>query len=210
MLAPQRLQVQAPAARADRGQELARLRRDQHKQRAPRRLLQRFQQRVGGVDVELVGAVDDHDAPRILAAGQAQKRSEPAHLVDEDAGCEALGALVVGPAQNEQARMRQRAHLTRRRGLRADLEAETRRIARLGLRQHMPRQAVGQRGLADALASGDQPGVVHAPAGEALRQLPLGLDMADEDTRLARMRKAFEAVGLGQRLGVLDRGRAGH
>ena len=60
--------------------------------------------------------------------------------------------------------------------------------------------------LADAFASGDQPGVVHAPASKALGQLPLGLAMADQDTRLARVRKAFEAVGLGQRLGILDRG----
>ena len=97
---------------------------------------------------------------------------QPPHLVDEDAGREALGALIVGPAQHQKARMRQRADLPRRRRLRADLEAQARRIARLGSRQHMPRQPVGQRRLADALASRDQPGVVHAPAGEGLRPAP--------------------------------------
>ena len=48
------------------------------------------------------------------------------------------------------------------------------------------------------------------PPAKVCGQLPLGLAMADEDARLARMREAFEAVGLGQLLGVLDGGRAGH
>ena len=108
------------------------------------------------------------------AGSQAQERFEPAHLVDRGCWPRSAWRAVVGPAQHQQARMRQRAHLPRRRGLRADLEAVARRIALLGSRQHVPRQPVGQRRLADALASGDQPGVVHAPAGEGLGQLPLG------------------------------------
>ena len=57
---------------------------------------------------------------------------------------------------------------------------------------------------------GDQPGVMHAPAGEGLRQLPLGRLVAEQRARLARMREALEAVGLGQRLVLLHGRRAGH
>ncbi len=80
---------------------------------ARRRLLQRFQERVGGVDVELVGLVDDDDAPGVLGGAVAQERAQLAHLVDGNGGGKALRLVVPRAADDEQPRMRERAHLTR-------------------------------------------------------------------------------------------------
>ena len=81
----QRRQIEPAAARADGRQQPAGLGGDQQEQRARRRLLQRLQQRVGGVDVELVGLVDDDDAPRVGARASARgTTAQPAHLVDRD------------------------------------------------------------------------------------------------------------------------------
>src|SRR6516165_10714092 len=67
----------------------------------------------------------------------------------------------------------------------------------------MPRQAVGERRLANALPSGDQPGMVHATTGEGGGQRSFGSVLADEEARFARMGEAFEAVGLGESLALL-------
>src|SRR5215470_19779243 len=65
--------------------------------------------------------------------------------------------------------------------------------------QDVARQTIGQRRLADALGTCEQPSVVHATACEGLSQLSLGLRVAKKLSRLARVREAIEAVGLGQR-----------
>ena len=57
---------QLAAARADRRQDAARLMRDEQKQRAFGRLLDELQKRVGAGAIEIVGAVDDGDAPAAL------------------------------------------------------------------------------------------------------------------------------------------------
>jgi hypothetical protein len=106
--------------------------------------------------------------------------------------------------------MRQRQHLPRRRRLRADLEALPGGVALLRPGQHVTGEAVGQRRLADALAARDQPGVMHAAAGEGLGDLALGVGVTDQGSRLARVREALEAIGLGQHPGILYGGRAGH
>ena len=80
----ERSQVEAPAARADGGQQAARLRGDEQEQRARRRLLQRLEKGVGGVGVQLVGAVHDHHAPAALARREPQERAQAAHLVHGD------------------------------------------------------------------------------------------------------------------------------
>ena len=51
---------------------------------------------------------------------------------------------------------------------------------------------------------------MHAPAGERLGERALGRLVPEELRRLARMREAFEAVGLGPRLDLGGGGRAGH
>ena len=96
--------------------------------------------------------------------------------------------------------MRQRLHLPRGARRFRDREALARRIALLGRRQRGAREAIGERRLADALRSGQQPGVMHAPAGQRLGQHALGVVVAVELLRLARMREALEPVGLRQLL----------
>ena len=104
--------------------------------RARRRLLQRFQQRVGGVDVELVGLVDDDDAPAVLAGAVA--RGTTSAGAPRRPGCWPRSAW---PSRrragaDQQARMRQRAHLPRALVVSRDLEALPDGIALLRPRQH--------------------------------------------------------------------------
>jgi hypothetical protein len=94
--------------------------------------------------------------------------------------------------------------------LRADLEALPGGVALLRPGQHVTGEAVGQRRLADALAARDQPGVMHAAATEGLGHLALDVGVTDQGQRLARMRKALEAIGLGQLLGLDHGGCARH
>ena len=56
----------------------------QQQQRALRRLLQNFEQRIGAEPVELVDGIDDGDAPAALARRRAEKRHAAAHVVDRD------------------------------------------------------------------------------------------------------------------------------
>ena len=93
------------------------------------------------------------------------------------------------------------------------LQGPGRRVALLGLCQHVAGHAIGERGLADAGTAGKQPGVVQAPAGKGLRQHRLRRRMAEQRACLARVRELAQAVGLGQGLGlrhVLDPRRARH
>ncbi len=55
-------------------------------------------------------------------------------------------------------------------------------------------EAIGERRLADALRSADQPGMVHARPAIGVEQLPLRIPVADEDGALARMRRTVEPV----------------
>jgi hypothetical protein len=57
--------------------------------------------------------------------------------------------------------------------------------------------AIGQRRLADAARSTQQPRVVKAAGGPAFQHVALGAVMSDEARRLARMRRSGDAVGLG-------------
>ena len=80
------------------------MRHDQE-QAARRRLLDHFQQGVGAVEVEVVGAVDDHHAPTALARRLLENMDRPAHLVDADAGEVFFGLLVpFAPQQREIAK----------------------------------------------------------------------------------------------------------
>jgi len=57
---------------------------DQKYHRVRRRLLEQFQQRVGGVHVHLVSGVDDHHPASAIGDGESEKGSEFAHLVHGD------------------------------------------------------------------------------------------------------------------------------
>ena len=68
--------------------------------------------------------------------------------------------------------MGQRAHLAAGAGLLANIERATVSAALGGLRQHVAGEAVGERGLADPLRAGEEPGMMKAPAGERRREHP--------------------------------------
>ena len=63
------------------------------------------------------------------------------------------------------------------------------------MRQHEARHAIGQRRLADAALAADQPGVRDAAGAVGVEQRLLGLGVAEQHRRLARMRRCV-AVGL--------------
>ena len=74
-------QRKPPATGTDRRQKPARAVADQQQERAARRLLQDLEERVGGIAVHLLRAVDDHDAPappRPRSAGKSRRsRARP-------------------------------------------------------------------------------------------------------------------------------------
>jgi hypothetical protein len=142
----------------------------------------------------------------------SEERSEPAHLVDRDARADPLRARVIGPAQDQEARVRVRGHLPARRRGGRNFQAPPGRIALARLGQQVPRQAIGERRLADASPADEQPAVMHPAAGEGLGKRRLCRLVAVEDARFAGMREAFEAVRLGQLVDLLDGGgaAAGH
>ena len=101
-----RAQQQAPAARADGGQFAPRCVADEQQQRARRRLLQNFQQRIGAFALQIVHRIDDGDAPAALARGRAEKSDRAPHVVDADHGIEFAGLLIDDALQHQQIALR--------------------------------------------------------------------------------------------------------
>src|SRR3954469_12719006 len=64
------------------------------------------------------------------------------------------------------------------------------------MRQHEPRHAIGQRRLADALWTTDQPGMRNAAAPVGGEQRRLGLTSADQIRRFAGMPDCHLLLGL--------------
>ena len=64
------------------------------------------------------------------------------------------------------------------------------------MREHEARHAIGQRRLADALRAADQPGMRNAPAAIGIEQRRLGLAMAEQIGRFARMPDRRFLLGL--------------
>src|SRR5712691_32121 len=56
------------------------------------------------------------------------------------------------------------------------------------MREREARHAIGERRLADAGLAADQPGVRDSAAAVGLEQRPLGLRVAEQNMRVARMR----------------------
>ena len=127
----------------------------EHEQRARRRLLEVLQQRVGGVDVHVVGRIDDDDAVAAVMGRQRQKTADPADLVDGQRGLEALG-LVVERARQMQARRDAPRSPPGGIGSLPDRDGSSCAGAarRPGCCEQMMRQVEGQRRLADAARSG--------------------------------------------------------
>ena len=134
---------------------------DKQKKPARRRFFQDFQQRIGGVVVHVVGGIDNGDTPAARARGHAEEAAEPAHFFHIKHGLE-LAAIVLAPLQHQQTRMRPRFHLTRN-----DIPRRNGEIGRTGIRrpipQHVARDAIGERGLANARRAGNEPGLRRTP-----------------------------------------------
>ena len=186
----QRPQQQPAAARADRGQQPpGRVAYDQ-KQRPSWRLLEQLEQRIGSGRVELVGRVDNREAPSGFAGGRAEERHKLADILDRDLRSER--AAVARPAlEHQQIGVSLRGHegrdpmVGRQRQRCCGLHGRDRRVR---MREHETRHAIGQRRLADTGRSTDQPGVWHAGAAIGIQQRLVGLLMAEPVRRLARMR----------------------
>ena len=88
------VEAEAAAAAADGGQQAARGGASQEEDGAGGGFLEHFQDRIGGVAVEVFGAVDDDDAPTALGRGEAQETGDVAGAIDDDLGALPL-ALVV-------------------------------------------------------------------------------------------------------------------
>ena len=155
------------------------------------RLLEDLEERVGGGGVELVGGVDDGDAAAAVGGAEVEEAGERADLVDGDGGAQALGLVVPGAAAEEELRRGEggepaedrvaRRHVEGRGGLAGDQVAG---------------DAPGEGGLAGAGRAGDRPGVVQPAGGGGFEEARLGGLLAEEDSGLARVRRAGQAVGL--------------
>ena len=162
----QRAEAQATAAAADRGRQPARGGADQQQHRARRRLLQHLQQRVGGVAVEVLRAVQHHHAPAALGRRQAQEVGDAADVIDHDLAAQPPALLVPGALDRQQIGVRSGGDAAEHRV--GGIEAE-RRGAAAG--EQAAGEAEGERRLAHALRPGDQPGVVHPPRAHRLQQI---------------------------------------
>ncbi len=107
----ERSQDQRPAAGADRREEPTRLVGEDQEEGAGRRLLQHLEQRVGGVGVEVLGAVQHADPPAGIGGCGGEQVEGLAHHVDGDLGRQGLGALPPVAAECHEVRVREPGHL---------------------------------------------------------------------------------------------------
>ena len=169
----ERPQRQQPAAGAD-GRQHARGRMAHQQQHgAPGRLFQDLEQRVRARWVELVDRIDDGDPPAALPGGRAEERDRPAHVVDLDVLAQLAGFFVDRALQHQQIALRLRRDAPRHRMIGVDVQRFRglhRRRARIGMGEHEARHAVGERRLADAGRTRDQPGMREASAAIGVEQ----------------------------------------
>jgi len=143
----QRAQVQRLAARHDRRQQVIGGIGGEDQDGVGRRLLERFEQRVGRGGVGLVKAQQDRDAVAGLVGAQRQRLLQVAHLVDLQRAAFPVGfhpRHVRMPVFGDQ---------------RAGPALSAGRRVAGAVERH--RQRAGQRGLADLARPGDQQGVTH-------------------------------------------------
>ena len=76
------------------------------------------------------------------------------------------------------------------------LGALHRRRHRFGIREHEAGHAIGQRRLADALRTADQPGMRNAPTAIGIEQGHLGLAVTEQIGRFAGMLHRHFLLGL--------------
>ena len=177
--------------------------RHQQQQAARRRLLDDLQHRVGGVAVHLVGGVDDGDAPAAFGRGEREEAPHPPRVVDDDLRADGAGlaARVGGALDGEQVGVAGGRRPAKDRMRRVEVKralpfpAARRRAA--AARQHVAREAIGQRRLADAARPADQPGVGQPPGGEGARERVLRRFVPGE-ARIRARRRRFANAGHGK------------
>ena len=180
----ERPQRQQPATRADRRQHARGRMTDEQQQGAARRLLEHLEQRVGAGGIQLIDRVDDRDAPAALPGGRAEKRHRAAHVIDLDVLAQIAGLFIDRALQHQEVALRLRGDAPRHRMRGVDVErrciAHGRRL-RIGIGQDETRHAIGQRRLADAGRTADQPGMRKAAAAIGVEQRLLGFPMAEQE-----------------------------
>ena len=183
LVVTQRRDAERPAAGADGDGDAALRRRHQEEQRARRRLFQRLQQRIGGVLVEIVGAIDDDHAPPGFACAMAEEVAQAAHLVDADILRVALRLVVPRPADQKQVRVTETRNFTEHGMIGVDRSV---RRPLLAAREHLAGKAIGERRLADPFGSDHKPGVMQPAAVQGLAEFGKRRFMAEQAIDLAR------------------------
>ncbi len=171
--------------------------RDQQEQRALGRLLDQFEQRVGAGAVEVVGAIDDGDAPAAGSRSLMKGVDDLAHIVDADLGEEFFGFFVPASPQRKHVRERHRGDPPRRRrlsGHEQGLGPLNLRRRRVGMGQQEAREPPGQSCLADALEAAQNPCLRHSVLAVRRQQGLLRRRMAEKRQRLARVGRVLEPV----------------
>src|SRR5262245_62171617 len=128
LLIAQACHAQRASARANRHGKPALGVRDEKEQRPRRRLFERFQDRVCRVLVQLIGAIDEDDAPAPLPGRMPEKGAQAPHLIDADRLRVAFRLLDPRAPDEKEIGMRQRRDLAEHRMVAID-------IAPLALRQ---------------------------------------------------------------------------
>src|SRR5215472_13224715 len=123
-------------------------------QRATRRLLENLEQRIGGVAVHFLGAVDDDDAPTLLCRGQPHKAGDLAYVLDDDLAAPPTSPRIIGALDGQKVSVTARGDAAERiaRGVYRQPGIGT--IA--GLREQEAGEPEGERRLADTARPGQQ------------------------------------------------------
>jgi hypothetical protein len=142
----------------------------QKKKRLARGLLEDLEQRVGGIRIEFIDRIDNTDSPALDGGGGAKEGDGFPRLINGNDGSH--HALLVRRAlKDEKTAMGSGRDVAGDRLGRIDVEVHgalnvwDRRIA---MAEHKARHPIGERGLADALRSSDQPGMRDAAASVRL------------------------------------------
>ena len=159
-------------------------------------LLKNLEQRVRTSTIEFVDRIDDRDPPATLACGRAEERNRPAHVVNRDL-LPQHAFLVRRALQNEKIAVRLRRHAACHRMLPVDGERRRRvngRRSRIRMREHKARQAISERGLADALLAYQHKSVRHAAAAVGGKECTFSTAVTEELVGYPRWR-GFVDVG---------------
>src|SRR5579871_964931 len=194
----QRLEIESLAARADGRKQAARNMRNEEHHAARRRFLQKLQQAVGGVLVQLVRRIDKCNPPAAGACCHAKKTIELAHLVDTNF-LHRPAFAVEAALDHEQTGMRTGAYLQGSRIAHRYIKVGRAPVGR-AKGEKITSDPIRQRCLAHAWRTSDQPALRRPPCMKHTCHARELFGVADERAVLARMGKAFETV----RLGYLD------